>query len=80
GTLCDGVVNVVRGGGTPRDQVARTREKLDRANVRILGVLINRLDEDASGYGKYYNYYGKAYGDTPTTTERPKAANARVSA
>ncbi|MGZ7039586.1 MAG: GumC family protein, partial [Thermoanaerobaculia bacterium] len=28
GNLCDGVVIVVKGGGTPRDQVARTREKL----------------------------------------------------
>ena len=74
GSQCDGVVLVVKGGGTPRDQVARTRNKLQRANVSILGVLINNLAEDAYGYGKYYSYYGKAYGDAPA--ERPAAARA----
>ncbi|HEX9606370.1 MAG TPA: polysaccharide biosynthesis tyrosine autokinase, partial [Gemmatimonadaceae bacterium] len=78
GNQCDGVVLIVKGGATPRDQVTRTRNRLQRSNVRILGVLINKLEEDAYGYGKYYSYYGKAYGDTPSTTD-PKRAAARVS-
>jgi succinoglycan biosynthesis transport protein ExoP len=78
GNQCDGVVVVVKGGGTPRDQVARTRDKLQRSSVRILGVLINNLEEDASIYGKYYSYYGKAYGDAASVTN-PKPAAARVS-
>jgi len=51
----------------------RTRDKLLRANVRILGVLINNLEEDSAGYGRYYSYYsgkgggqGQPYGDTPS--------------
>ena len=78
GNQCDGVVLIVGGGTTPRDAVARTRDRLIRSNVRILGVLINKLEEDPAGYGKYYSYYGKAYGDTPSTNDAKPAA-ARVS-
>jgi succinoglycan biosynthesis transport protein ExoP len=78
GNQCDGSVIIVKGGVTPREQVARTRDKLERSNVRILGVLINKLEEDTPGYGKYYSYYGKAYGDTASTAD-PKTAAARVS-
>jgi capsular exopolysaccharide synthesis family protein len=70
GNQCDGVVIIVKGGATPREQVARTRDKLARSHARILGVLINRLEEDIPGYGKYYSYYGKAYGDTSSTADR----------
>jgi len=72
GNLCDGVVLIVKGGSTPRDQVARTRDRLQRSNVRILGVLINQLEEDVHGYGKYYTYYGNAYGDAADS--KPAAA------
>jgi succinoglycan biosynthesis transport protein ExoP len=81
GNQCDGVVLITKGGVTPRDQVARTRDRLQRSNVRILGVLINKLEEDRHGYGKYYSYYGKeygAYGDTPSTAD-PKPAAAKTS-
>ena len=78
GNQCDGVVLVVKGGATPRDHVARTRDRLQRSNVRILGVLINKLEENPHGYGKYYSYYGKAYGDTPSTAD-PNPAAARMS-
>ena len=54
----DGVVLCTRGGQTPRGQVIKTRDRLIRSNVRILGVLINNLQEDPLVYGKYYQYYG----------------------
>jgi len=73
GNQCDGVVLIVQGGVTPREQVARTRDRLRRSNIRILGVLINQLQEDLIGYGKYYSYYGKAYGDTDGEA-KPRAA------
>jgi Mrp family chromosome partitioning ATPase len=59
GHQADGVVLCVHGGITPREQVSRVRDKLLRANVRILGVLINQLEEDPTGYGKYYHYYSE---------------------
>jgi capsular exopolysaccharide synthesis family protein len=70
GVQTDGVVLTVKGGKTARDQVARVRDKLQRAGVRILGVLINNLAEDASDYvGRRYYYYGSesgyGYGEEP---------------
>ena len=59
----DGVVLCVHGGRTPREVVVRVRDDIFRANVRILGVLLNNLEHEAGGaYGKYY-YYQKYYGD-----------------
>jgi Mrp family chromosome partitioning ATPase len=63
----------VKGGITPRDIVAKTRDRLIQAHVRVLGVLINNLDEQAGGYGRYYNYYGygrgqSAYGEEVTAS------------
>ena len=57
GNMADGVVLCVKGGETPREQVARARDRLLRANVRILGVLINNLSEPSTGYSGKYSYY-----------------------
>jgi len=71
GSLADGVVLCVHAGKTPREVVARVRDDLYRANVRVLGVLLNNLQEDPSTYGKYYHprYYGE--GETAEATETP---------
>lgn len=68
GFQADGAVLCVKGGNTPREQVARARDKLLRSNVRILGVLINNLEEDPTGYGKYYHYYTDQGTDAPTAS------------
>jgi capsular exopolysaccharide synthesis family protein len=65
GYQTDGIVLCVRGGVTPRDQVARVRDRVVRSNVRILGVLISNLDETAGAYGTLSHdetYYGEAIG------------------
>ena len=56
GNQTDGVVLCVKGGETPREQVARVRDKLYRSNVRVLGVVINALPEEKSGYADPYGY------------------------
>jgi capsular exopolysaccharide synthesis family protein len=56
GNQTDGVVLCVKGGETPREQVARVRDKLHRSNVRILGVVINDLVEERHGYADQYGY------------------------
>ena len=58
GSAIDGVVLTIRGGKTPREQVVRVRDRLIRSNVRILGVLINNLEEEEPAQGRYYAYYG----------------------
>ncbi|HUF18971.1 MAG TPA: polysaccharide biosynthesis tyrosine autokinase, partial [Thermoanaerobaculia bacterium] len=60
GYRADGAVLCVKGGDTPREQVARVRDKMLRSNVRILGVLINNLEDDPTAYGgRYYHYYSE---------------------
>ena len=56
GNQADGVVLCVKGGDTPRELVARVRDKLIRSNVRILGALINDLVEEKTGYADRYGY------------------------
>lgn len=60
GYRADGAVLCVKGGHTPREHVARVRDKMIRSNVRILGVLINNLADDPTAYGgRYYHYYSE---------------------
>jgi Mrp family chromosome partitioning ATPase len=62
----------VKGGETPREQVARVRDKLSRSNVRILGVVINDLIEEKSGYADQYGYEDGYPGqEVPYGGERP---------
>ncbi len=59
----DGVILVVDAGMTRRQWAANAKEALDKAGVHILGVALNRLRPQSSGY--YYYYYRRyyAYGD-----------------
>jgi capsular exopolysaccharide synthesis family protein len=56
GNQTDGVVLCVKGGATPREQVARVRDRLHRSQVRILGVVINDLAVEKGGYADPYGY------------------------
>ncbi len=62
--LVDGVIMVVDAGITRRQWAANAKEALDKAGVHILGVAINRLRPQSSGY--YYYYYRRyyTYGDS----------------
>lgn len=72
GNQIDGAVLCVRGAKTPRDQVARVRDKLLWANVRILGVLISNLPEGSGdGYEAAY-LYEDVYQDTAPVKEPEK--------
>jgi len=42
GRLCDGVVIVAQAEATEREDLVRTREQLERAHVRVVGVVLNR--------------------------------------
>lgn len=56
-TIVDGVVIVVNGQVTPREIVRETRARLEHVGAKILGVVLNRVDIQRSGYGYYYGYY-----------------------
>lgn len=67
GHQTDGIVLCVKAGTTPRDLVARVRDDVYRSNVRILGVLLNNLQVDESGYYGKYQYYARYYGNNDKT-------------
>ncbi len=58
----DGVILVVDAGMTRRQWVTSAKEALDKAGVHILGVALNRLRPQSSGYYYYYRRY-YSYGD-----------------
>jgi capsular exopolysaccharide synthesis family protein len=74
GHQTDGIVLCVQGGKTPREHVAHVRDRIARANVRILGVLLSNLTEDASGY-RSLDYDQVYYDENARAGDRPKAAS-----
>lgn len=82
GNQSDGVVLCVQAGRTPRELVARVRDKLLRSNVKILGVILNNLDDKSGTYSYYQRYYGSNKPDNTGYTEdilSPSSAAARAS-
>jgi non-specific protein-tyrosine kinase len=59
-TVTDGVVLVVDPARSKRRDLTRAREAVEAVGGRILGVVINRLTKQGSGY--YYYYYQHNYG------------------
>jgi succinoglycan biosynthesis transport protein ExoP len=76
GSLAGGVILCVHAGKTPRAPVIRARDELLRSKVRILGVLLNAL-EDESGEITYRERYAARYyqnaAKPPETAETPSA-------
>jgi capsular exopolysaccharide synthesis family protein len=57
GSLCSGVILVVDAGRTRSNVVRRAKESLAQVNLRVLGVILNRLTtRHASGYSYYYSH------------------------
>jgi capsular exopolysaccharide synthesis family protein len=51
----DGCLLVVAGGETHKDAVIMAKELLTKVNAKILGVVLNKIDNSRKGY--YYGYY-----------------------
>jgi capsular exopolysaccharide synthesis family protein len=74
GNLCDGAILCVRSGATPKGVVRESIRQLERAGCPLLGIVLNRVNENKGGYygkkyggkygkyGKYGSYYGSYYG------------------
>jgi capsular exopolysaccharide synthesis family protein len=54
-SIVDGVVMVVHGGKTSRELVRRSRQVLQDAGARILGVVLNNVELRAHDYNYYYH-------------------------
>ncbi len=74
GNLCDGAILCVRSAATPKGVVRESVRQLERAGCPLLGIVLNRVNENKGGYygkkyggkygkyGKYGTYYGSYYG------------------
>lgn len=66
---CDGAVIVIESNAVSYRFVQGVKEQLEKAGVRILGCVLNKVNlSSKSYYGKYYekyygSYYGKYYGN-----------------
>lgn len=58
---CDGTVIVVESNAVSYRLAQKVKQQLDKAESRILGVVLNKVNADSKGYyGKYYGeYYGR---------------------
>ena len=74
----DGVAMVIESNWVSHKYAKNVLEQLQKADCRILGVILNKVDMSGgrygSGYGKYYGkgygkYYGHAYGASPRQTK-----------
>ena len=63
GNLCDGAILCVRSAMTPKGVVRESVRQLERAGCPLLGIVLNRVNENKGGYGKYgkYGHYGRYY-------------------
>lgn len=73
GTLTDGVLFCVAAGKVPREEARACRDRLVRAEVKILGAVLNRYRADLGRYGKRYQRY-EAY--TSESTAEPATGSA----
>ena len=65
GKYCDGAVLVIEQGGIKRNVVQDVIKQLKRGEVRILGAVLNKVDERIGAYGAYdYKYSYSYYGDS----------------
>ena len=83
---CDGALLVVRSGVTPRQLIATSIKQLERANCKLMGIALNRVDvkKDAryskySKYGYYYSSYGYGYGNDSGSDKRSHKGGKHIS-
>lgn len=69
--LVDGVVLVIDLNRSRRDSLEVTRDQLEKANTKLLGIVLNRVPDRMAQYG-----YGSDYGGAPTYPE-PAPASTR---
>lgn len=60
-TFTDGSILVVASKETDVEQVKISKERLERVNAKILGVVLNKYEAEGSAYG-YYGYYNEESG------------------
>ncbi len=61
---CDGPILVIESGVISYRFAQNVKDQLERSNCPVLGAVLNKVDMQKSGYGKYYGKYYGNYGET----------------
>ncbi len=73
GAQVDGVILVVDGDRTQKNQLRQSVERMREVNAGLLGVVVNRLSPKMDGYSSYYRYYDyRKSGDGSYGIEQPR--------
>lgn len=76
---CDGTVLVMAANGTSRNLARNVVDQLDAARVKILGVVLNKVNiRQNSQYGKYYGAYYGHYGSEDKIARTAEEKQARA--
>lgn len=58
-THCDGAVIVIESGAISYRLEQKVKSQIEKSGCRILGVVLNKVDENSDGYYSRYGKYGK---------------------
>jgi capsular exopolysaccharide synthesis family protein len=72
GHHADGVLLITWGGKTHQKAIVKARDELNRYNIRILGVVLNKVDMKRNSCGYYSYNYKSQYGDHDDVQEKKK--------
>lgn len=61
GALVGHLIMVIEAGETPIDLIKQNQKQLERAQVKILGVILNKVDIEKERHGGYYKHYHHTY-------------------
>lgn len=62
-SIVDGVVLIIKAGKTKIEAIRQAKERLNKANARIMGTVLNAVE----GSNNYYNYDSKGKNEAATT-------------
>lgn len=73
--LVDGVVLVLKAGSSRIDMVKEAKQQLEKANARIIGVVLNDVKISGKDYRYYYCYRGKEKAPEVAIIRRKTSSN-----
>lgn len=72
GGLLGAITLVIAAGKTPADLIRRTQEQIEKASIKIVGVVLNQVDMEKERYGGYSKYYYRTYNRYYSPEEKEK--------
>ncbi|MDD5671462.1 MAG: polysaccharide biosynthesis tyrosine autokinase, partial [Candidatus Omnitrophica bacterium] len=61
GSLIGHLILVVSAGKTPSDLIRHTQQQLDKMGIKLLGMVLNKMDVEKERYGGYTKHYYRTY-------------------